>query len=122
MAAKPMDLLHGTLDVLILRTLAWQPMHGYGVTRWIRDRTDGTLAIEDAPLYKAFHRLERDGCITAEWGITENNRRARYYKLTPHGRRALRMEETLWRRYAAAVFKVLDPARGDTPAGSPASA
>ena len=108
MAAKPMDLLHGTLDVLILRALAWGPAHGYAVSRWIKDRTDGTLDIEDAPLYKALHRLERDGSIAAEWGLSENNRRARYYRLTSHGRRALRVEESAWRRYAAAVFKVLD--------------
>jgi transcriptional regulator len=105
-----MDLLRGTLDVLILRTLAWGPMHGYAVSRWIRERTDGTLAIEDAPLYKALHRLEHDGAITAEWGVSENNRRARYYSLTPKGRRALRTEEATWRRYAEAVFKVLEPA------------
>lgn len=110
MAAQPMDLLHGTLDVLILRTLAWGPMHGYGISRWIRERTAGTIAIEDAPLYKALHRLERDGCIAAEWGLSENNRRARYYALTPYGRRALRSEESAWRRYAEAVFKVLEPA------------
>ena len=108
MADKPMDLLHGTLDVLILRTLAWSPMHGYGVTRWIRERTAGTLDIEDAPLYKALHRLERDGCITAAWGLSDNNRRARYYTLTARGRRAFRTEEAAWRRYAEAVFKVLE--------------
>lgn len=105
-----MDLLHGTLDVLVLRTLAWQPMHGYAVSRWIRDRTEGTIAIEDAPLYKALHRLERAGCVTAEWGVSENNRRARYYRLTTAGRQRLRTEESAWRRYAAAVFRVLEPA------------
>lgn len=110
MTAKPMDLLHGTLDVLVLRTLAWSPMHGYAVSRWIRERTDGTIAIEDAPLYKALHRLEHDGCVSAEWGISENNRKARYYSLTAKGRRALRAEESAWRRYAEAVFKVLEPA------------
>ena len=110
MTAKPMDLLHGTLDVLVLRTLAWSPMHGYAVSRWIRERTDGTIAIEDAPLYKALHRLEHDGCVNAEWGLSENNRKARYYSLTPRGRQALRAEESAWRRYAEAVFKVLEPA------------
>ncbi|HVZ49206.1 MAG TPA: PadR family transcriptional regulator [Gemmatimonadaceae bacterium] len=110
MTDQPMDLLRGTLDVLILRTLAWGPMHGYAVSRWIRDRTGGTLSIEDAPLYKALHRLEHDGAITAEWGTSENNRRARYYALTAQGRRALRAEEAAWRRYADAVFKVLEPA------------
>jgi transcriptional regulator len=106
-----MELLQGTLDVLILRTLAWQqPMHGYAVSRWIRERTEGTIEIEDAPLYKALHRLERAGCVSAEWGVSENNRRARYYRLTPTGRRRLRDEESAWRRYAAAVFRVLEPA------------
>jgi transcriptional regulator len=110
MTDQPMDLLRGTLDVLILRTLAWGPMHGYAVSRWIRERTGGTLSIEDAPLYKALHRLEHDGAIAAEWGVSDNNRRARYYSLTATGRRALRREEAAWRRYAEAVFKVLEPA------------
>jgi PadR family transcriptional regulator, regulatory protein PadR len=109
MAAKPMDLLQGTLDVLVLRTLAWGSMHGYAVSRWIHERTDGVLEIEDAPLYKALHRLERAGFVAAEWGLSENNRRARYYSLTPAGRRHLRAEETAWRRYTEAVFKVLEP-------------
>ena len=109
MTPKPMDLLHGTLDVLILRTLAWQPMHGFGVSKWIRERTGGTIDVQDAPLYKALHRLERDGNIEASWGQSENNRRARYYSLTTHGRRVLRAEEAGWRRYAGAVFAVLAP-------------
>jgi len=88
------ELLQGTLDVLILRTLAWQPMHGYAVTRWIHERTDGTIEIEDAPLYKSLHRLERAGCVTAEWGLSENNRRARYYRQTAAGRRRLKTEES----------------------------
>ena len=110
MTARPMELLQGTVDVLVLRTLAWGPMHGYAVSRWIHRRTDGVLDLEDAPLYKALHRLERAGFVAAEWGVSENNRRARYYTLTPAGRRQLRAEESAWRRYAAAVFKVLEPA------------
>jgi PadR family transcriptional regulator PadR len=110
MSSGTVDLLQGTLDVLILRTLAWQRMHGYAVTRWIRERTEGTIEIEDAPLYKALHRLERAGCVSAEWGLSENNRRARYYKLTPAGRQRLRTEEQAWRRYAGAVLRVLEPA------------
>ena len=110
MPHKPMELLQGTLDVLVLRTLVWGPMHGYAVSRWIRDRTDGVLEIEDAPLYKALHRLERAGFVSADWGLSENNRRARYYALTPAGRRHLKVEESAWRRYAAAVAKVLEPA------------
>lgn len=107
---EPMELLQGTLDVLILRTLAWEPMHGYAVSEWIRERTGGTLAIEDAPLYKALHRLEHAGAVSAEWGLSANNRRARYYRLTPAGRRQLKQAESAWRRYARAVFLVLDPA------------
>ena len=110
MATRPMDLLQGTVDVLVLRTLAWGPMHGYAVSRWIHQRTDGVLEIEDAPLYKALHRLERAGYVAAEWGLSENNRRARYYALTTAGRHQLRAEESAWRRYAEAVFKVLEPA------------
>jgi transcriptional regulator len=105
-----MDLLQGTLDVLILRALAWGTMHGYAVTRWIRQRTDGVIEIEDAPLYKALHRLERDGAIVAEWGVSENNRRARYYRLTARGRARLKIKESAWRRYSEAVAKVLEPA------------
>jgi PadR family transcriptional regulator, regulatory protein PadR len=110
MAAESLDLLQGTLDVLVLRTLGWGPMHGYAVSRWIRQRTDGVIEIEDAPLYKALHRLERAGHVEAEWGLSENNRRARYYKLTAAGRRQLKAQESAWRRYAEAVFKVLEPA------------
>jgi PadR family transcriptional regulator PadR len=102
--------LQGTLDVLVLRTLMWGEMHGYAVSRWIRQRTDGVIEIEDAPLYKALHRLERAGCVEASWGVSENNRRARFYTLTPTGRRKLHEQESVWRRYAEAVFKVLEPA------------
>ncbi len=104
-----MNLLQGTLDVLVLRALADGPRHGYAVSRWVRDRTGGTLTIEDAPLYKALRRLEQDECLTAEWGASEHNRRARYYRLTARGRRRLAAEEAAWRRYAAAVFDVLKP-------------
>ena len=110
MANESLDLLQGTLDVLVLRTLMWGEMHGYAVSRWIRQRTDGVIEIEDAPLYKALHRLERGGCVEASWGVSENNRRARFYKLTPTGRRKLHEQESVWRRYAEAVFKVLEPA------------
>ncbi|HTR78998.1 MAG TPA: PadR family transcriptional regulator [Gemmatimonadaceae bacterium] len=110
MPTRPLDLVQGTLDVLVLRTLLFGPMHGYAVSRWVHDRTDGVLEIEDAPLYKSLHRLEHAGFVAAEWGLSDNNRRARYYALTPAGRRHLRAEESVWRRYAAAVFKVLEPA------------
>ena len=107
---RPLELLQGTLDVLVLRTLAWDTMHGYAISRWIRERTGGVLEIEDAPLYKALHRLENDGSVVAEWGLSENNRRARYYRLTARGRQRLRAEERVWRAYAEAVFRVLEPA------------
>ncbi len=110
MARDPSDLLHGTLDVLILKTLSWQPMHGYAVSRWIEQRTHGALAVEDAALYKALHRLERAGAIDAEWGVSETNRRAKYYQLTARGKQMLRAESDVWRRYAAAVVSVLETA------------
>ena len=107
---QPLDLLQGTLDVLVLKTLSWGAMHGYAVSRWIRRRTDEVLAVEDAALYQALHRLERRGWVEAEWGLSENNRRAKYYRLTAAGRRQLRTEAATWRRYADAVFKVLESA------------
>ena len=110
MTRESMDLLQGTLDVLILRALVPDAMHGYAVSRWVRERTGGTLHIEDAPLYKALHRLEKAGCVEAEWGLSENNRRARYYRLTARGRARFREAEASWRRYAEAVFQVLEPA------------
>jgi transcriptional regulator len=102
------DLLHGTLDVLVLKTLSWAPMHGYAVGKWIEERTRGELEIVDAALYKALHRLEQGGAIAAEWGLSENNRRAKYYSLTARGRQMLKAEAATWRRYAGAVFRVLE--------------
>ena len=110
MTKTPTDLLYGTLDVLVLKTLSWQPMHGYAITTWIRQRTDGALAIDDAALYKALHRLEQRGHVESEWGLSENNRRAKYYQLTSAGRTQLRLESSVWREYATAVFKVLETA------------
>jgi PadR family transcriptional regulator PadR len=104
------DLLQGTVDVLILRTLAWQPMHGYAISRWIRDRSDGVLAIEGAALYQALHRLERKHWVAPSWGVSDNNRRAKFYQLTSEGRRRLRAETATWQTYAAAVTRVLAPA------------
>lgn len=110
MARDSMDLLQGTVAVLILKTLSWGPLHGYDISRSIRQRTDGELEIEDAALYQALHRLERKGWIEAEWGLSENNRRAKFYRLTEGGGQELQIEVTNWRRYAAAVFKVLETA------------
>jgi len=103
----PLPLLQGTLDLLVLRALAAGPMHGYGIALLVHGRTDGHLAIEDAALYQALHRLDRRGLVEAEWRPSENNRRARYYSLTPDGRRRLREETANWRRYARAVEAVL---------------
>ena len=105
-----LSLLQGTLDLLILQALAWGQMHGYGISRLIRERTKEVLLVEDAALYQALHRLERKGCIEAEWGVSDNNRRARYYALNTAGRRLLRREADQWRRYATAISAVLDPA------------
>src|SRR5215208_4539292 len=99
MADKPLDLLQGTLDVLILKTLSGEPSHGFGISRTIRQRTDGVLGVEDAALYQALHRLEKKGWVESEWGLSENNRRAKYYQLTTEGRRQLRSEAATWRRY-----------------------
>ncbi len=103
------DLLHGTLDVLVLKTLSWGPMHGYGITTWIERHSGDELAIVDAALYKALHRLEAAGAVSATWGISENNRRAKYYALTAKGRRTLQAELATWHRYVAAVSGVLEP-------------
>ena len=110
MGGDRLDLLQGTLDLLVLKTLTWGPMHGYGISSMINQRSDGDITVVDAALYKALHRLERAGCVEASWGLSENNRRARFYKLTPTGRRKLHEQESVWRRYAEAVFKVLEPA------------
>jgi PadR family transcriptional regulator PadR len=107
MAKSSLVLLQGTADLLILQALRNGPAHGYAVSRWIRDRTDGVLATEDAALYQALHRLEARGFVAAEWGASENNRRAKYYSLTAAGRRHLRSEVSMWRRYAGAMFKVI---------------
>jgi transcriptional regulator len=108
MSRTPTDLLYGTLDVLVLKTLSWQPMHGYAISGWIAQRTGGALALDDAALYKALHRLEDRGHVESEWGLSENNRRAKYYQLTASGRRQLRAESTVWKSYAAAVLTVLE--------------
>jgi PadR family transcriptional regulator PadR len=106
-----LELVKGTLDVLILKTLSWGPLHGYAVSRWIRQQTEGVLEVEDAALYQALHRLERRKLIEAEWGASENNRRAKYYQLTALGKKQLRQESATWRTYAQAVFQVLDAQR-----------
>jgi len=108
MPPRSMDLLQGTLDVLVLRALANGPRHGYAVSHWIHERTDATLRVDDAPLYKALHRLEHDGCVEAEWGVSESRRRARFYRLTGKGRRHLRAEQSALRRYMTALVKAFE--------------
>ncbi len=102
------DLLHGTLDVLVLKALSLGSLHGYAVSEWIERHGDGDLVIVDAALYKALHRLEDVGAIEAEWGVSENNRKAKYYSLTSRGRALLRAETATWRRYASAVGRILE--------------
>ena len=99
--------LQGNLDVLILRALSEGPSHGYGIARWVHGATDGALVIEDRALYIALHRLEERGWLVATWGASDNNRRARYYKLSASGRRALVRKQREWTAHAAAMFKAL---------------
>jgi PadR family transcriptional regulator PadR len=114
--ADQTPLVKGTLDILVLKALSWTNMHGFEITTWLEDRSGGALAIEDSALYQALHRMEERGLITAEWGITENNRRARYYQVTPAGRAHLRAETTRWVRYAGTVTDILTAQ--DAPAAS----
>ena len=108
MTSQTLDLLQGTVDVLILKTLSWESMHGYAIAKWIEQRSEGVLGVADAALYQALHRLERRGWIASEWGLSDNNRKAKFYRLTSVGRQQLRSEVTQIRRYVAALFKVLE--------------
>ena len=102
-----MNLLQGTLDVLVMKAVADEVRHGYAVAEWLRGRTDGALDIEDGALYTSLHRMEKRGWLTSEWGVSDNNRRAKYYGLTDAGEVELKRAEGDWARYANAVFKVL---------------
>src|SRR5690242_17287506 len=104
-----LDLLKGTLELLVLRTLRGGPHHGYTVARLIKERSGSVFLVEEGALYPALHRLERKGWIESEWGISENNRKAKYYRITPRGQAALRAEITEWNRYTRAVAGVLQP-------------
>ena len=115
MPRAELDLLQGTLDVLVLKALSWGARHGHAVATWIRATTDDDLNIEDGALYTALHRLEKRGLIEAEWGLSENNRKAKFYRLTPDGRRQLRHEVRTWEAYAAAVAKVLSATQPPLP-------
>ena len=107
MSDDTLQLLQGTLDILVLRSLSAGPRHGYAVARWIREKSGDALRIEDGALYTALHRMEKRKWLETEWGLSENNRKARYYSLTERGRRALEEGARSWTRYAEAVFKIL---------------
>jgi len=111
MGNAELDLIRGTLDVLILKALAWGPLHGYAISRLIHQQTDEALLVEEGTLYPALWRLENKGLVEAEWGFSENRRKAKYYQLTPEGRRRLRLESKTWEAYAAAVGKMLNATR-----------
>lgn len=102
------DILRGTLDLLILQALSWRPAHGYTVAKWVETATGDALALGEGTLYPALHRLEERGWVTSEWGVSENNRQAKFYRLTRRGRARLRVETDNWRKYAEAVFTALD--------------
>lgn len=109
---ESLPLVRGTLDVLVLKALSWGPMHGFEITRWLEERSGGALDVEDSALYQALQRLEARGFAAAEWGVTENNRRARYYRITPDGRAHLRAETSRLMRYARTITGILGaPAR-----------
>ena len=110
MSHSTLALMQGTVDLLILRALQQGPAHGYEVSRWVRERTHAVLKLEDAALYQALHRLEERGWIESEWGLSENNRRAKFYELTAEGKRQLRVEVSAWKRYAEAIFNVIETA------------
>jgi PadR family transcriptional regulator, regulatory protein PadR len=108
MTEMTLTLLKGTLDVLILRTLSWRPLHGYGISRWIREHSGEVFRVEEGALYPALRRLEERGLIEGEWAVTETGREAKYYTLTPQGRQRMRAEVRDWGRYVDAMASVLD--------------
>jgi transcriptional regulator len=112
--SEPLAVLKGTLDVLVLKALTWQPMHGFEITAWLETESRRRLALEDAALYQALYRLEKRGLVKAVWGVTEGNRRARYYSITAAGRASLRAQTDQWVRYAETMNDLLlaTPPRG----------
>ena len=115
MPRDSLELLRGTLDVLILKALSWGPQHGYAVARWIRQRTANDMLIEEGALYPALYRLEGQDLIESSWGTSDNNRRAKFYRLTPAGRRQLAAGTDTWDRYATAVGRILRAQSGPEP-------
>lgn len=120
MTANRLPVLKGTLDLLVLRALSWTPMHGFEIVSWLERAANQSLELDDSALYQAVYRLEARGLLEADWGVTENNRRARYYKLTAAGRAHLRAETRNWMRYAETVTAVLTAAEDGTPTAAPA--
>jgi len=107
---EPSGLLHGTLDALVLKTLSWGVRHGYGIAKWIEETTDEAVVVEEGSLYPALYRMERRGLIDSEWGTSELGRKAKFYRITPKGRRQLAADTEQWARFATGVSKVLLPA------------
>ena len=107
---KPIDLLQGTLDLLILKTVALERMHGWGISQRIQQASQDSLQVQQGSLYPALHRLEQQGWIAAEWGTSDNNRRAKFYRLTDSGRKQLEVETAKWQRLSAAVTQILETA------------
>jgi PadR family transcriptional regulator PadR len=108
MNKSQLELVRGTLDVLILKALVWGPLHGYAITSLIRRQTDDALLVEEGTLYPALWRLEEKGLVDAQWGLSENNRKAKFYRLSSDGRRHLRQETKTWEAYSTAVGKLLN--------------
>ena len=109
--ATELPFKRGAIELLILKTLSWGPMHGYAIAKWIQDITDDALSVEEGSLYPALHRLENKGLIEPSWGVSDNNRQAKFYSLTADGRRALRAETESWALYSAAISKVVNATR-----------
>jgi PadR family transcriptional regulator, regulatory protein PadR len=107
MAGSGVDLFQGTLDMLILKAVSWGPVHGYSVAKWLQEMTNDVLQVEEGSLYPALHRMEAREWIAAEWGVSENNRRAKFYRLTPKGRKQLHAQASTWSRFADAVGLVM---------------
>jgi PadR family transcriptional regulator, regulatory protein PadR len=107
MASSSIDLLQGSLDIIVLKTLSWRPMHGFGVARWIQHTTDDVLQVEEGSLYPSLYRMENKGWVKSEWAITENKRRAKYYHITAAGRRQLATQSETWESFVVAMTKIL---------------
>jgi transcriptional regulator len=109
MSDTELNVFRSSLDLVILKALSWGQRHGYAIAEWVEQATDSTILLEEGTLYPALHRLERKGWVDAEWGVSANNRRARFYRLTPAGRRELQRATETWTRFARAVHLILQP-------------